>query len=811
MANKQLTFSAKLDDKEFLDALKKIQGKVKELYSPSSNNYAFQAAQDRMRKMGILGPSKEDEERSKRFNDLQKRSQNELTQIIQEQYGVYQKISKEINQKIERIDSLRKKEGELTEGSKEQLKVKEKIKKIEDETLKIAEEQGKANEKLGETLDALETKQSNFNNKIKAGVSAIGFMAAAFQKFNQLNYQEVEFRRNVRRATGTLATEGPGGEILSSMYQGKMSDYFYYQTERQKALRMTMEGLGAKEKMYSPANILAGAVAAGTAGATAGRFLGAGVGSLLGGVGALPGAGIGTALGAAVGSAGYMLSDMRNIKALTDPEGLRKQLLAEAAREQLENIEIEKRQNPLKVLAREEYQRTGQENLQMQRMLGLSDESFYGVRGIAGSGFLGRGLSRGYTREELLGASQGILGAGGSTRSAIDNAQMVAQMQRAGVQNAAGIMGTLSRTMGTAETTQSATVRIMAEGVKQGLDKSEYRQENNRFMEILGRAVSLSGAITEKGAGAVTAYAGQFLSGKSMAEIEAVPTAMEFVKRLQTSAGTPESVIKASKIMASEDFGSLPMMMKEELAYGDPAELSDPTNPKVISMAAKAKMSPEAFVKAYQKINKESVISTRPIQQLSDIVSKKRQELIQGGKTSEEAMGILQTSGEYGELEIGLGHEKGAAWRNMSREQKKSVISYLTSPETEGMSIDQAIEKAKTGLAAKPGEQKLGQADLEGLAKQQSIVNDQFKEMKTGMESAAEATKKLTKEMVESALLMEDAIKKLQSGDSRGFWEKMIDSMRGDTSYNWGGSTAGTDSFKNLWQGKATAGSPGKK
>lgn len=763
MANKQLTFSAKLDDKEFLEALRKIQGKVKELYSPVSSNVAFQSAQEKLRKIGIVGPSKEEEDRTRRFNDLQKKSQTELVDLMRKQWDIATKLDKIADARQKKLEDLIKKQGEAKEGSEEELEIKEKILETENKINKTYEKRNEAATKAKETAEAYEAKPASLLDRMggKMGVTlgAIGLAAKAYSLYREIGAQNVDFAQQVKRATGTLATEGPSGQMMKSIYRGQASDLFFESKERAAAAASAMDRLRVQKELYTPSKIISDIGSRGFYG----QMMGAATGAFFGGVGAAPGSLMGAAAG--IGSGIYdVLTDPMKRKAFTSPGEVRKILAGEAVKNYEEMIETEKRQDPLKFLAREEYKRTGTENLQFQRLLGLSDESFYGAKGAPGTGFLGGALSRGYTREEILGAGQGILAAGGSTRSARENAELAVQMQRAGMQNATGIVGQLSRTMGSADTTQSATIRIMAEGVKKGLDTSEYRQENNKFLEVVTRAVSLSGTTTREGAESLAAYAGQFLTGKTMAAVEAVPTAMEFVKGLQTSAGTPESVVKASKIMSSKEFSKLPMMMKEELAYGDPMELSDPTNPKVVKMADAAGMDVKDFISTYKKLNKESVLSTRPIQEISDVVSKKRRELMAGGHTAEEAMSILETTGDYGALEMGIGHEKGAAWRAMSREQKKAVMGYLTSPEGEGMSIEQAMEKAKTGITTKPGEQRLGQTELEGLAKQQGIVNENFKSMKGEMENVATAAKNLSEEMMRAAIKMQQAIEEVKSG-----------------------------------------------
>lgn len=767
MANKQITVSAKLDDKELLANLDKVNKKIKDMYSV--NNQQFQGVQDKLRGMGVLGPSKEDEERSKRFSDLQKRSQTELTKLIKDQHSEAQKITKDVQDRIDKIDRLRAKEKELKDGSIEQLKLKEKIKNIETETLSVIDKQVEAQQKLAEAADALAAKQEKRSNFIKAGLASVGAVLGAYNQYNQIRTRQEDFKQATRAATGTLASQSPSGQTMSSIYRGDIGDMIYESPERSRAADLTMSKLEREQAIYSRGNVLSGLGASALAGGAAGSFLGGPIGSALG----------------ALGAAGtYMFSDMKRFNSLWDPESVQKQLMGEAIQNYNTNIDIEKAQDPLKFLARDEYNRNRQSNLSFQRTMGMSDEQMFGVRGIAGTGFLGSGLSQGITREELMGAADSVLGAGGSTVSARRNAVLVAQMQRAGMQNAGGIVGQLSGAIGNSKETESATIKVMAEGVRRGLDSSELRQENNRFNDIMASVISSSGVTSAAGAQNVSDYIGQFLSGKSMKSIEAIPSAMSYVESLQTGGQTPQGAIKASKIMSSSLLSGLSYESKTAISSAKGRELNV-DSPEIKSMVAELQSRGDkrssseianALVSEINNINKESVVSTARVQKS---VESARSEFSQLQGTDSEKIAALERSGALGKVMMGLGSENTQMYNQLSTEGRKSVASYLI--QNEGSSFQEAYEQAaKEGLTQKAGEQTLGQSELEGLAKQQLIVNENFLNMKTEMQKAADGAKEMTAAMFESALKFQEAVRLFKDGgaDSDAFKGYMENQLR---------------------------------
>jgi hypothetical protein len=120
-----------------------------------------------------------------------------------------------------------------------------------------------------------------------------------------------------------------------------------------------------------------------------------------------------------------------------------------------------------------------------------------------------RGTEAGFTRDMTRDMMISILGAGGSTRAARELAPRALMYQRDyDITNANQLLGRISGTIGGAVQSEQSLIRILAEGQKQGLDKSEFREENRKFTQSVADAVYRVGARDEFGAGGVAAIRG---------------------------------------------------------------------------------------------------------------------------------------------------------------------------------------------------------------------------------------------------------------------------------------------------------------
>jgi len=400
---------------------------------------------------------------------------------------------------------------------------------------------------------------------------------------------------------GGSAVSGTVGREMSSLYNGSLPERLAFNKERTEAKEMA-DKQEAAERAKDAAKTAAAAALGMGAGAMA---LGAG----WTGVGML-GAG-----GTALASLGTLFSSQRmrakTTSALTKGifPGLSKQqndeyesLIAQQNAEDFNrNYESKKQLNPTKVLATEEYNRNSQRDLDFQRQMGLNTQSFRGTfkKSIYDAGF-----------EDIQGMSMAgsIMGAGGSTRSATGNAALGLQAQRnLDMTNAGGVIGTLSKSMGGAGTTKEAFVKILAEGTKVGLDGSDFREENRKFVETAAQMVSAAGVTTGGGVDQLLSEIGKFFGDKTNTGIEAGKSAFDLYRQTSMATTGPRGTMRAAGMLSDPTISRLGRDSREAL-FNMPIDQLTPDNPAIIAMARElgGKTTPEDIINAQNKITGKS-------------------------------------------------------------------------------------------------------------------------------------------------------------------------------------------------------------
>lgn len=773
MANKQLTISARLDDKELLAQFENVRKKMQGMFA--STNKDFSHVQDRLKNMGVLGPSKQDEERQKKFSDLQKKSQTELTALIKNQYAEAQKITSEVDKRMKKIDELREKEKGLNETSEEKKRLKEQINKMEEETISLIKKQKEATDSVSQSTDALTAKQDAFKSKLSGTAMVLAGVLKTFNAINQMRFAQATFGLEMAQVSGTVATQSVPGQGLQSMFEDRASDFLLMQGIRSSAAERARDIRRQRDEFYSPAATRARfaeqVAVSGGAGALAGAAIGgiaggvAGLGA--GGVGAIPGAAAGAGFGkyvglgvGAVGAATGFLSDQRNLLGLRgDTQSIGLMNAAEEAENIQRFMDAQLQNDPRFKLSRERYEREKGTNLQFQRMFGLSDQGFYG-RG----GFLDRGVDDfQITRQEMMASAMGISGAGGSTRASLGNAALTASMQRAGMQNAGNIVGMLSRSIGSASGTEEATLKLLEQGVRRGLDDSKFRQENNRFNEVLARAVVASQTTTGAGAGAVAAYAGSFLSGNSMAAIQGAESAMGYVNQLYGSTGRPESMIKSSMLMSSDTLKGLDMASLTALSNMTPEQLADPTNERIMAIADELGISPEKVSQEAIRIVGRSMTSTQTSDTAISEFMDRRGEIAMDSSMSEDERN-KQFSIARGRLKNVLGLEKGKEFEALGPEGQSGFVEFLsTTPNASGKDMSQLVREYRATTSRRAGEQAAGSAEERVMAESQKLLIGGMSDVTESVARTGQAAKEMAGEMMRSAEAMTTALSKLNS------------------------------------------------
>jgi hypothetical protein len=188
--------------------------------------------------------------------------------------------------------------------------------------------------------------------------------------------------------------------------------------------------------------------------------------------------------------------------------------------------------------------------------------------GAAGqTGFLNRmrrpyGTQFGFSDEDIQGSIQSLLGAGATTEAARGLSGQALQFNRnLRLQNAQQVMGQLSGAgMETAQT-DDATIRLMAEAVKLGVDDSTMPQEMKRMTSVTAQLATQGGGFS---ATAVENFAAG-LTGFSQSDIQGAQSAFEEQQQRSKQGGGFEGQMGmgflqgqgAADILGKEAFGKL--------------------------------------------------------------------------------------------------------------------------------------------------------------------------------------------------------------------------------------------------------------
>lgn len=400
---------------------------------------------------------------------------------------------------------------------------------------------------------------------------------------------------------GGSAVSGTVGREMSSLYNGTLPERLAFTKERAEAKEMA-----DKQEAAERAKDTAKTVAATTLGVGAGAMA---LSSGWTGVGMLG------AAGSALGSLGLLFGSQR-MRARTTSKltenifpGISKQqnneyenLIAQQNAEDFNrNYESKRQLNPTKVLATEEYNRNSQRDLDFQRQMGLNTQSFRGAfkKSIYDAGF-----------EDIqgMGMAANIMGAGGSTRSATGNAALGLQAQRnLDITNAGSVIGILSKSMGSAGTTKEAFVKILAEGTKVGLDGSQFREENRKFVETAAQIISASGTTTGGGVDQLLSEVGKFFGDKTNTGIEAGKGAFELYRQTSMATTGPRGTMRAAGMLSDPTISRLSRDSREAL-FNMPIDQLTPDNPAIVAMARElgGKTTPEDVINAQNKITGKS-------------------------------------------------------------------------------------------------------------------------------------------------------------------------------------------------------------
>jgi hypothetical protein len=589
---KELVLSARMEfDQADLDkTVAGLQKKLREIYAPGDMVRQQVLTNQRLQSSGIGGnvggPSSTT---SASYGAATMRERRETEQSIQKQVQSQEKMAKLIVQRDDFMRKLEDKQKTMLQGSKEELKVKEQLGKMEENQYKLRETYKQRDALLNQQMDLREK-----SKQASQGFSAGGFdLMRRHASMGQYGYAANTFGRmfsgmtpdQMKMAGGGMLGAGAGamaigrgvenigglpmrleqargsavgattGQDLSKVYGGQAPFEAQWMKER------TAASGEAKEKMEfnRKADVLKGV----------GQLLmGAGGGALMGMKagpwGAVAGAAAGT--GTAYANMGDRTRLSMNPFAGKEYEQM---LASQKATDYQQTLEAMKEQNPMKKGGIEYFQNNMMRNVGAQRQMGMGNKQFYGQ-----GGFLNQGANAGFMNEQMIDMSSQIIGAGGSARTG-RQAALGLQMQRAGQTNAGNILGSIGGSVQSPEATKRATIGIMAEAFQIGLDNTDFAEENRRFTQAAATIIGRTGATSGEDSDKVSRTLAMFMGQRTGRGVEAATTAYEKYQNRASDVSGRRGQIGMDTAMRDSVLGKLDPDDITELLAARPDQLQE--------------------------------------------------------------------------------------------------------------------------------------------------------------------------------------------------------------------------------------------
>lgn len=741
---KELLISARLDTSDFDKSIERMQTRLKDLYAPQDAIRAQQLTDARLNAAGLGGARSGVSSDQYQRTTLQTRRQ--LDTFIKEEVKDQEKLTKMISVRMDKLTQLRNQEKEAVKNSKEELEIKGKISRIEENNFRLREYYKQRESTINQALDA-RTKvaprdipgliQAMRGGGVGYGMSQIpgafrqnplgmggalaGALGTGITAASELYRDWKGMPIRTEGAFGS-AVQGTAGRDVGNIYGRRTAFEQNFQPERQRAAQMAIENANANR--FSDKASLAGNMLSvgGGAALTAGT----------GGFGALGGV-------ALAGKGLYgMLSDERQRSLMMSPfsktAGSRyESLIGEQMSSDYSNtIEAQKKQNPFKTAAVGEYEQNYMRNLQAQRQMGLGDQGFYG----GNNGFLRSNVNAGFTGEMGLDMAGQIQSAGGSTRmqrGSVFGNQLSRNMD---LTNAGQVLGNLSGGIGGEEGTKQATIKILAEGMKLGLDDSKFAEENRRFTAAVAEVVSRSGAAGDTDFQRNSQNFSSFMGENTTRGIEAARSAYEQYQQISSTTTGPRGVMRAAGFMRDEKLSKLSTIQKQALMQLPEEQLNE-GNPLVAGLAESVGTSAQDLVGRIRGVNQGAVSRFKEADQLRDKLRAKGVDVGRAGDPD-----YMKTLSSQDRIDMGnlMAFQTTELGNQGQREMISRAAGTVGRPEQFGPGVGDAAVGAR--LAGTTG--RMGDNTVAAMAGDASTVLKNFNEMRGGMDAAAKSAAAFT-------------------------------------------------------------------
>jgi hypothetical protein len=692
---KKLRIGIDLDDKAFNSAIKRIQDQLNQINAQPQLLAQQRIISQKMQQMGLGALPGAPSDRQ--MEQAQQRAKQQTDRIFEEQrrkMDIIKRLQKDLNEEIEKG----------TAEEQRRLEIKERLAQL---TLAEKRTTGQMTGLMGpggvqsrpQPGVSAGERGANVNDfgNIKGLLAGItGAIAAAFAATKL-----VETVENIRRSftesgyrakelqSGSLALPGAPGAQLGALYGGRSMEEFLFKGEREQAheaARKQMEGrLRGTAAILRPRQTLLGA---------------------------------------------FGTQDQKEL--------IQQELEREFYELQGQQYEALKRgpQGLQKMAAFQQFKERSQDYNATQRMLGLDYSQFHGP-----GGFRERAVNAGFTDDMAQQMSNQIIGAGGSTRMGREYTFALKAARGLDVTNAGQILGTLSQNLGGAEVSKQAFVKMIAEGNRLGLDTSEYREENRKFLEATSQVLVRSETGNQDDINRILKQFGGFVAEPTTRGISAAQTAYQAFTQATSATSGPQGVMRGAGFLQDEVIGGMSAADRASLATVPTNQLTT-DHPVVKSLARKYGVSPQDIVTRSMKAGMGAIHRFAQGDTLSKDIIEKRQKMM--GPLSPQYSKQLQD--QIGEKEEDLATILNLEYPGMSPKELTAFAKGTTGVSaTDRAKTFEDITKKMEGPTGRPED-----AIISGLAQDGKALLESFQQLRGVIVPVAEDLGKFNTQIKEN-------------------------------------------------------------
>ena len=482
---------------------------------------------------------------------------------------------------------------------------------------------------------------------------------------------------------------------------------------------------------------------------------------------------LGTGAGAALGGLGGLLHSISNPDTYNTVDfspgasaAVKARRAAEFSNNYNEALEGLKNQNPLKRMAAEEYNQNAMRNLEFQRSLGLNYSSFHGA-----GGFKDQAINAGFTPEMAMQMSGQIIGAGGSTRMGRGSVLGLQAARNLDVTNAGSILGGLSQTLGSGKASEDAFTKMLAKGMELGLDSSEFREENRKFLDATTQVISRSETSSQGDMSDIIRRFGGFMADPTTRGIQAAQGAYQTFNQAASANTGVSGTMRAAGFIQDPVIGSMSPMDRVKLST-IPADQLSTDHPIVQDLARRYGKSPEDIVSRMQKIGAGAIHRLPQGDALTKSLIAKRTEM--QGPISRARMMHLEhdIKGEENQLAGVAAVEYPELAKN--RKQLESFVKGTTQPTAAGRG-DFFEKMTKEGLTGPAATGRPEDETVKGMAESSKLMVQTFRELKDQIVPTADAIAHFNARLKETV----DTIMKMPEAERSGLLQRLYSNLTG--------------------------------